>query len=137
MFISDERVPIADDQGNTVYIRSKMGRAVFNAVLGDAMQMEAGQKDAKMNIGEYLTSLLVHNIVAWEGPAFTDERGKPIPCTAENIGKLDVDEPLIDRVAEEIAQRNPRKQADPNSATAGSNGSKASGKSRRALTISK
>ena len=66
-------------------------------------------------LGTYRLALLKHNIVSWEGPDFTDDDGKAIPCNQTNIGRLDMDAPLVELVAEEIGKRNAPKQApDPN-----------------------
>jgi hypothetical protein len=129
MFISDERVPVTVGD-NTIFIRPKMSVGVKNRVIGAAAKVEG--KGAEFNVGAYTTALLVHNVLGWEGPAF-----EGFKCTPENIEKLDPDESLVEAAIEEIARRNPQGKTDPNSAIAGSNGSKESGKSRRALSISK
>lgn len=112
MFIDpNERIPITLD-GNTIYIRAKMSAAVRAAVqdeikakgLGDESNLEM------RGIGSYRLALLRHNIVAWEGPAFAGH-----PCTRANIDLLDLDDPLVEMVAEEIGRRNaPRESPDPN-----------------------
>lgn len=121
MFIDPkERVTVTDERGNTVWIKAKMDVATKHkvedavAAIGDDMGTEAVQ----IHIGSYNTALLIHNIVAWEGPDFMDEREKPVPCTPANIRRLDPDEPLVDMVLREINRRNARSQApDPNSLT--------------------
>lgn len=110
MFVDpNERVPVSLD-GNTIYIRAKMSMAV-TARVNDEFSLVAGRGEGLAGMGSYSLALLVNNIVAWEGPAFTGESGKPIPCTRANIELLDPDDPLVAAVREEIGNRNRRREA--------------------------
>ena len=117
MFIDPtERVPVTVG-GNTIYIRAKMTASVRARVEDEIAAKGLGdRRDMEMRgLGSYSLALLVHNIVAWEGSDFVDERGKPIPCTRANIERLDLDEPLVVEVREEIGRRNaPKESPDPN-----------------------
>lgn len=140
MFVDKKRVPISDKEGNTVYIRAKMGYGVKNQVAGRASAVSVNGKgtEVEVDVGAYQTALLVLNVVGWDGPDFVDEEtGKPIPCTPENIEFADSDEPLWAEVLEEIAKRNPQGRPDPNSEAAGSSGLKAPGKRQRGGSTSK
>ena len=112
MFIDpNERIPITLG-GNTIYIRAKMSAGVRAAVQDEIKAKTAGsQDDMEMRgIGSYRLALLRHNIVAWEGPDFEGR-----PCTRANIDLLDLDDPLIEMVAEQIGTRNaPKESPDPN-----------------------
>lgn len=121
MFIDPgDRVAVTDEADNTVWIKAKMDLATRNRVEDAIAAVDAGDSDAvQLHLGSYNTALLVHNIVAWEGPSFVDGKGKPVACTAANIRRLDPDEPLVDMVLREISRRNRRPEApDPNSPTA-------------------
>lgn len=98
MFVKEERVPISDDKGNTVYIRARMDLGTKNKFLTD-MQKIAGTSD--FVLGAYNEAILNHNILDWTGPAF-----EGVPCTQETIATLDPTEALIDRVIDEINTRN-------------------------------
>jgi hypothetical protein len=120
MFVDPQaRVAVSDEQGNTIWIRAKMDVATKNRV-HDAIAAVDGASDdvVELHLGSYNTALLVHNIVAWEGPAFGDARGRTVPCTRQNIERLDPDEPLVTQVLGEISRRNVRPESpDPNSPT--------------------
>lgn len=118
MFVQTDRVPISDDRGNTIFIKPKMDYGTRNAVMSagaDARMDEKGNVvGAKIDIGRQQNALLVHNIVDWSGPDF-----EGVACTPVNKLRLDPDEPLVAEVLEEIARRNPQKQApSPKSRTA-------------------
>ena len=125
MFIRrDERVPVSDDAGNVMYIKPKMdvktkGR-VTDALAAISSLGESGEDpEVALNLGSQNCVLLVNNVVAWEGPAFADDKGARIPCTREWIERLDPDEPLVGLVLAEINRRNVRPTSpDPNSPTA-------------------
>ena len=120
MFVDpNARVAVTLD-GNTIYIRSKMSAGV-RAAVQDEMRARGFKSQEELSIsgiGSYRLALMEHNIVAWEGPAFLDEKGRPIPCTRLNIRNLDPTEPLVEAVAEEIGERNTApetpKGTDPN-----------------------
>ena len=120
MFVDpNERVAVTLGE-NTVYIKAKMS-AGTKALLEDEIKAsgtgrvrggDAPDEDIEMSgFGSYGMLLRIHNIVAWEGPDFTDASGKPIPCTRANIERLDPDDPLVEAVREEIGKRNQRRRA--------------------------
>jgi len=115
MFVNpNAKVPVTLGE-NTIYIRAKMdGRT--KAAVQDEMRARGFRSDDNVEIsgiGSYRLALLVHNVVAWEGPAFAG-----VPCKRANIELLDPDEPLVELVAEEIGKRNaPKESPDPNSPT--------------------
>jgi len=117
MFITPgSKVPVTLD-GNTIYIKAKMDAGTRAQVENEISAIGQGSaKDAEIkNLGSYSLALLIHNIVGWEGPAFIDEQGKPILCNKFSIMRLDLDEPLVELVREEIGTRNKPKEApDPN-----------------------
>ena len=114
IFVDSSRVPVILDD-HTIYIRAKMSARV-RAEVQDEMRARGfggGEEVEISGLGSYRLALLVHNIVAWEGPQFAG-----IPCTRENIQRMDMDDPLVELVAEEIGKRNaPRESPDPNSVT--------------------
>lgn len=120
MFINPaNRVAVSDEKGNTVWIRAKMDVATKGVVQDEIAAVGTGDADSvEIHTGSYNTALLVHNILDWEGPAFVDEGGRPVRCTPQHIKRLDPDEPLVDKVLEEIQRRNLRPESpDPNSPT--------------------
>ena len=119
MFIDpNQRVPVTLGQ-NTVWIKAKMDlgtrAAVQDEIRASGIKVE---QDIEMHgIGSYRMALMRHNIVAWEGPDFLDGNGNPVPCSRQNISRLDPNEPLVEAVADEIGRRNqPAEQPDPNAA---------------------
>lgn len=95
-FIKTDRVAVSDDAGNTVWVRRKMDLGAVSRV-----QFAAA--------GETLIALYGANILAWEGPDF-----KGVKCTPEAIATIDPDDPFWTKVADKIAELNPRKEnADP------------------------
>lgn len=123
MFISDsDRVGISVDGVNTVYIRPRMSFGVQQKVASAMLRLADADTESGVassyDLGAYQTAMMVHNVVAWEGPAFRDERGQTVPCTPANILRLDPDEPLVKRVLQELTERNtPKASPDPNSPT--------------------
>lgn len=116
MFISpNAKVPVTLE-GNTIYIKAKMDAGTRALVQNEIAATNSVSKDTEITgLGSYSLALLVHNIVGWEGPAFVDERGAPVLCNKLNIGRLDLDEPLIELVREEIGKRNaPKESPSPN-----------------------
>src|SRR5688500_7704149 len=101
-FISTDRVAVSDDAGNTVYLRRRMDLGAVSRIQGAAA-------------GGQLTALYAANILAWKGPDFTDERGKPIPCTVEQIEMIDPNDPFWEMVGDKIAELNPKKDTAPSS----------------------
>lgn len=107
MFVNPQaRVPVTLGE-NTIYVKAKMDLGTKSAIQDEIRAKGADINEQEVRgIGSYRLLLMVHNIVAWEGPDFIDERGKAIPCTRENIKRLDPTEPLCDLVAERIGELN-------------------------------
>jgi hypothetical protein len=109
---------ISESPPNVIYIRSKMDSDADarykNVILG------MGDDGAiERNLGMLQLALLLANIVSWSGPDLDS-----VPCTQENIRKLDPAEPHLALVLEEIARRNKRPEApSPKSATASTSAS--------------
>jgi hypothetical protein len=100
-FVSNERVAVTvPGNPNTIYIRAKMDFGTKNRVL-DALTSIQQSGAAEYHVGPYLTALAEANIVGWEGPDFGG-----VPCTPENIARLDPDDPLVDAALNEIGKRN-------------------------------
>jgi len=102
----DAAAVISDTPPNVIYIKSKMDVATDARVKSELVKMAGDNKTMEMHLGENQLALLIHNIVRWEGP----DLGM-MPCTPENIRKLDPTEPHIEKVLETIAARNKRKVA--------------------------
>lgn len=110
MFVVSERVAVSVDGENVIHIRGKMDLGTKNRVSGALMEIGAGEDggvEVSGNLAAYNMTLLEENILGWEGPAFAG-----IECSPANIARLDPDEPLVERVIEEIARRNPVRQKD-------------------------
>ena len=115
MFIRGDAVPVSEDNAptgqdpNIIYIKPKMDVRTRNEVIGSGSRVavQEGVADVNFDVGGYQTALLVNNIVRWEGPAFDG-----VACTPEAIGSLDPDEPLVEKVLDEIARRNPQKKRE-------------------------
>lgn len=130
-FISDERVPVSldSDPENIIYIRPKMNVGVTSKVQSAMVSISAqasvtgkmpDSTSLKFDIGAYNLALLIHNIVWWAGPDFN-----PIPCNAENIERLDPDDPLVDKVLQEINHRNNKELGKPSPNSSNGNGTTA------------
>lgn len=76
------RVTVADENGNTVTVRAKMSISVNANVVAELKRFN------RTAYGQDL-ALLVHNIVAWDGPLFQDDAGRPVKCNRQNIFSLD------------------------------------------------
>lgn len=116
MFVKAEHIPVSDDKGNTIYIRSKMDYGTANKVNGAALKVKPGMtkqeiENLDIDIGAYQTALLQYNIVRWEGPDFTDPAGRVIPCNPLKIAEFDPDQPLLAAVLEKIAERNKKRES--------------------------
>lgn len=109
---------------NTVYVRAKMS-AGTKALLedeiktgGSVRRSDGGEvvDEAEMSgFGTYAMLLRVHNIVAWDGPDFVDDEGKPIPCTRTNIMRMDPTTELYELVGDRIGELNKKAGSpDPN-----------------------
>lgn len=115
-FVTDAPVPVyefdpsevlSDKAPNVVWIKARMDMATRGAVSSELVRLDKDSKELEARLGDQELALLIHNIVRWEGPDFVDEQGRPIPCTPDNIRKLDGGDPFIAEVLEEIARRNP------------------------------
>lgn len=96
---------------DVIWIRSRMSVAVQQAVQSEATSVSTNRvngrsstPDVEIDVGVYQISLLRQNILSWQGPSFAG-----VPCTADNIGDLDPQEPLVERVLQEISTRNTRR----------------------------
>lgn len=94
---------ISDTPPNIIYIKPKMDMATDSKVKSELLTLGADNKTMEARLGANSMALLIHNIVKWEGPDLG-----AVPCTPDNIRRLDPTEPHIARVLEEIAVRNKR-----------------------------
>lgn len=111
-FVSDDSVSVflENDPENKVFIRSRMNQGVRSRVQSAMLQISTQANvtsvaptlaQIRSDIGSYNLALLIHNITSWVGPDFDS-----VPCDREHIEKLDPQDPLLDRVLEEITNRN-------------------------------
>jgi hypothetical protein len=92
---------------DVIWIRNRMSVAVQQAVQSEATSVKTSggrSPDLEIDVGLYQLALLRQNIVAWQGPSFNG-----VVCTPETIGELDASEPLVQRVLQEINDRNARR----------------------------
>lgn len=92
---------------DVIWIRNRMSVAVQQAVQSEATSMKGSggrAMEVDIDVGLYQLALLRQNIVAWQGPSFNG-----VVCTPETIGELDATEPLVQRVLQEISDRNTRR----------------------------
>jgi len=92
---------------DVIWIRNRMSVAVQQAVQSEATSMKGSggrAMEVDIDVGLYQLALLRQNIVAWQGPSFNG-----VVCTPETIGELDASEPLVQRVLQEISDRNTRR----------------------------
>ena len=96
---------------DVIWIRARMSVAVQQAVQSEATSVSTsrvngrtGTPDVEIDVGVYQIALLRQNILSWQGPSFVG-----VPCTADAIGDLDPQEPLVERVLQEISSRNSRR----------------------------
>jgi hypothetical protein len=133
-FVSDERVPIylEEDPLHIIYIRPKMNVGIQNRVMSSVASIKGGSEgqDVAFDIGAYNTALLVNNVMGWEGPDFDN-----VPCTSDNIKRLDPDDPLLDKVLGEINRRNTKGVNTPDPKSSSSNGHDASKPKAKDLTL--
>lgn len=116
MFVDpNARVPVTLGE-NTIYVKAKMDMGT-RALLEDEIRTNGKAVDEAelRGLGSYRLLLLVHNIVDWEGPGFADAQGRKVPCSRENIKRLDPNEPICAMVAERIGELNRSPESpDPN-----------------------
>jgi len=114
-FVTDPPVPvmefdpsevISDTPPNVIYIKAKMDLATDARVKSELTKIGDDRKTMELHLGENQLALLIHNIVRWEGPDLSS-----IPCTPDNIRTMNPTEPHLEKVLEEIAERNKRKAA--------------------------
>lgn len=108
----DDPTIISDRLPNVIYIRSKMSVGVKAKITSEMFSWNATSKELESRFGENETALLIHNIVRWTGPDFDG-----VPCTRDNIIRLDPTEPHIVAVSEAIAERNAPPKSPAASAT--------------------
>ena len=92
---------------DVIWIRNRMSVAVQQAVQSEATSMKGSggrAMEVDIDVGLYQLALLRQNILAWQGPSFNG-----VVCTPETIGELDATEPLVQRVLQEISDRNARR----------------------------
>jgi hypothetical protein len=92
---------------DVIWIRNRMSVAVQQAVQSEATSMKGSggrAMEVDIDVGLYQLALLRQNILAWQGPSFNG-----VVCTPETIGELDASEPLVQRVLQEISDRNARR----------------------------
>ena len=102
MFVPTEPVPV-NVNGNTVWIRPRMGLDMRNKVRDVVWQLTpgaGGEVEVTRHLNEYNTALLVYNIVRWEGPGLAG-----VPCTAESIRSLDPTDPETVALVEAVLAR--------------------------------
>ena len=98
---------------DVIWIRNRMSVAVQQGVQSEATSMKGSggrAMEVDIDVGMYQLALLRQNILAWQGPSFNG-----VVCTPETIGELDASEPLVQRVLQEISDRNTRRS--PNAAS--------------------
>jgi len=107
VFVDTSRVAVTEGE-DTIYVKARMDFETQSRVR-DALARfgtSSNGEEIMVTLGAQNLALMVHNIVAWEGPGFTDAAGRPVPCTRENVGRLDPDEPIIDKVLAKINELN-------------------------------
>ena len=136
-FVPKEEVPVTLDgedvpfeERNTIYIKPKMDHGTRNRLTSAVTRIKAsadGERGGEIDMGAYNSAILYENIVRWTGPGF-----QAMPCTPENIDRLDPELPLLDKVLEEINARNkPKADDDPNSLSASTSASQSGSQAPR------
>ena len=105
------RVALPEDPENAIYIRPKMNMGQKNHVQGASLSMDRNRQ-LTLDVAAGNNALMDVNFVAWEGPKFTLESGKPAPCTPQYFRLLDPSDPLVELALKEINDRN-REAASP------------------------
>jgi len=135
MFVDPKaELEVSDDKGNVIVIKATMDFAdsakveaaliqlKLKATSGKNRQVQVRPADGnqgEMEIDATVTysmrqrAILEVCIKRWEGPDFTDDNGRPIPCTAKNIRLLNPNEPLIEKVLEVIDEQNTAPETAP------------------------
>ncbi|MBE2197530.1 MAG: hypothetical protein IAE79_02895 [Anaerolinea sp.] len=120
-----QKVEIALDDDNRVWVRARMDLRTQTAVETDLMKIRVSSEqmgkaqngripsmDIVFSLSAQKMILMKHNVVRWAGPAFESD-GRLVPCTPENIERLDPVDcgDWIDLVAERIGTLNRRQTA--------------------------
>lgn len=120
-FVDTTRIPVTDGE-DTFLIKWKMDFGTKCLVEDTLTKMSIGTDkagDLIFSVGAQRLALAMHNIVGWKGPKFDN-----VPCTPENIKRLDPDYPVFVKAQAEISRRNTRQEpTDPNSTTTGTQSS--------------
>lgn len=111
-FVSSEPVRIyrddAQPDGDWIAIKPKLGfgdRNILTDVLVEIGAVKgASQTEITARAGAFQTELLRLSIVDWH---LVDGDGQPVPFAWDKIRELDPDDPLVERVADEVLLRNP------------------------------
>lgn len=103
-FIDLDKVAVRDSAGNVIFVRRKMDFGAVSRVRSAAPE-------------DRVITMFKVNIVGWEGPDFST-----VPCTPDNIERLDPDDPFIELLATKIGELNPQAQSPnlPSPSTPGS-----------------
>lgn len=121
-FVDTTRIPIREG-ADTFWIKPRMdfGTKCLVEDTLTRMAITDGQTgELQFSFGARKLALAIHNIVAWEGPDFTD-----VVCTPENIKKLDSNYPVFVKAREEINRLNRETPGDtlgPKDTTTGTDG---------------
>lgn len=105
--LNAEPVRITDDEsGEWIEIKAVLSRGDTDWINA---QLYAYRVEGDVTIGEVksinrLSLLLERAVVGWH---LVDERGHEFPFTKPNLAKLPMNSDLVERVLEEIADRNP------------------------------
>ena len=112
MFVSDETEAVSDGQ-NSIHVRTRLGFGAYNEFM-DELRSQVGAGSLLEHLGALNIALLAHCVAKWDGPAFQAD-GKAIPCTRENVLRLDPEDPLVNQAMEVIRVHNPltRMGSDP------------------------
>lgn len=109
-----DRIEVRIDGENSVFLRAKMDIATQASVERDFLQMRVvggnvGDVSVLFSVKGQQLALLKHNLVRWNGPLFCDDEGKPVPCRAEMVERLDVDSCAwwMEIVVNKIVELNP------------------------------
>jgi hypothetical protein len=104
---------------DVIFIYPKMPFGVRQQVIGASLKVNSAAKtsrgkkgkrsdnDVNVDLGAWNMALLEHNIIGWQGPSFNG-----IALTQANIRLLDDTQPLIQRVLQEINNRNTTADAE-------------------------
>lgn len=119
-FSSRDRVPVRiEGDPNTVWIKAALSHGMRTRIqaAGARVHGVVGNDDAEydFDVQAANSAVFAEFIVDWEGPDFDG-----VPCTLENILDVDADDPLMQKVVEEINARSKSTGAtSPNSRTNG------------------